>query len=102
MAFLGAATALSTAGLQVYEGQQQRKVAKTAQRETERANLQAESAAMRQQRETANELAKARRQRPDASSLLSGEKAGSSTLLTGPLGVDSSTLRLGKPSLLGL
>jgi len=85
------------------EGSQQQKRALAAQ---ERAQKDAETMAQRQMRENAEALRRANAKQPDASALLAdaqslGKRGVGSTLLTGVGGVDPSSLKLGRSSLLG-
>lgn len=92
-------------GLQISQGQEAAKQQKRALQSQEKAQDEAKAAAIRQARENDMQLNKANQKSPDISALLLGEQARksgpSSTLLTGSSGVDPSSLRLGRVSLLG-
>lgn len=93
-------------GMAIASGMRGQKEQKKALREQAAAQRAAESAAQRQLRENAEELARRNRRQPDFGSLLTQERARArkglgSTMLTGPGGVDPGQLTLGGPSLLG-
>ncbi len=102
MGFAAAALAVTSMGTSIYQAEESKKAAKKGLRETERANRQAESAALQQQRETAEELARAKRRRPEVPGQPSAAGTPGSTLLTGAKGVDPTLLNLGRENLLGL
>lgn len=93
-------------GQNIYEGQKADREQKRALRRQEKAQRDAEARAISQQRRSEQEFAKANRKQPDIGSILEGEQqaalsGASSTMLTGPGGVDPNQLRLGRRSLLG-
>lgn len=96
------ATALAVGamgGVQVYQGEQQRKLQKDANRKSqENADRMATMASEDNNRRNAKA--------PDAAAMLasatlSGKSGQSGTMLTGPAGVDPSKLLLGRSTLLG-
>lgn len=102
MSYAVAATvfaAVISAGVSYYNGQQQAKHNKQAM-------AQAQANADRQAKQAEEDMNRANQKSPDTSALLSAAqqagKAGiSGTMLTGPQGIDPSTLMLGKSTLLG-
>jgi hypothetical protein len=88
-----------TTALQVHQGEQQRKATNTA-------NDMARDSAKRTAQLTEEATNKANAKAPDTSALLAsnasaGRAGNASTMLTGPQGVDTSQLTLGKNTLLG-
>ena len=82
------------------QGQQQKKSAENASR-------QAQANADKQLAQADQETNRANQKRPDTSAILgaaqqAGKAGASGTMLTGPTGIDPSTLQLGKSTLLGM
>lgn len=97
----GALTAAVIVGTaySIYNGEQQKSAQSDAQN-------QAKDAAQKQATQADQALNRANQKSPDTAAILSGAqqsgKSGQSgTMLTGPSGVDSSSLTLGKNTLLG-
>lgn len=72
----------------------------------EKAQQQAKSNALKQEKSAEEAINRANQKSPDTMALLdaasqSGKAGASSTMLTGPLGVDPGALTLGKSTLLG-
>jgi uncharacterized protein HemX len=93
-----AAVAVS-AGVSYYNGQQQAK-------QNERAMRQAKANADKQANLAEQDMNRANQKQPDTNALLSaaqqsGRAGASGTMLTGPAGIDPSSLSLGKSTLLG-
>lgn len=99
MAVTALAAAALIAGLE--QGRSQRIAARKGLAEQQKAQEQAESAALAEARTAEQERAKANQRAPDIPSLLSSSRRPSSSLFAGPLGADQSLLQLGKPKLLG-
>lgn len=94
-----AAAAVAGAAISYQNGQQQKKAA-------EKASQQAEANALKQEKAADEAFNAANRKKPDTMAILdaasqSGKAGASSTMLTGPMGVDPSALTLGKNTLLG-
>lgn len=105
---IGIPIALAAASLdqQAHQAVRQRKQMKSAERAQASAQNQAETAAIRQEREAEMARAQVNQKAPDIVSLLGTEQAAanrnaSSTLLSGPGGLDPSRLKIGRNSLLG-
>lgn len=97
--YVTAAAMVVGVGYSIYNGEQQ----KSAQ---EDAQGQAKDAATKQAAQADQAMNKANQKTPDTSAILSqatqsGKAGASGTMLTGPTGIDSSTLTLGKSTLLG-
>lgn len=95
---VAAAVAVS-AGVSYYNGQQQAAA-------NRRAMDQAKANADRQAKQAEMEMNRANQKQPDTNALLSaaqqsGRAGASGTMLTGPAGIDPSSLSLGKSTLLG-
>lgn len=95
---------LAVAGIAAtaYSAQQSEKAA-SAQKKAQR---QAEAAAQAQATQADKEFNAANKKTPDIASMLAGNQrdamgGASSTMLTGPSGVDAKSLTLGKSTLLG-
>jgi len=92
-------------GYGIYNGQQQEGMQQQALRRQNTAQQQATAAALSNQRKSEIAQGAANQQTPDISNILyraaNGGKGLSSTMLTGPGGVDNSGLNLGKSTLLG-
>lgn len=94
-----AAAAVAGAGSSVYSADQNRKA-------TNEASDRAKENALRQEKMADEASNKANQKTPDANAIMSaaqqmGKAGASGTMLTGPSGVDASSLGLGKKSLLG-
>ena len=79
---------------------------KNASARAEEANQQAEQNAKKTADATTQATNRANQKKPDSDALLSanltaGQSGQASTMLTGPAGIDPSTLTLGKTTLLG-
>lgn len=90
----------------IYSGQQQNKNQKKSLQNQQNAQQQAEQQALSTQRKSEIAQNAANMKTPDIASILSraaqsGSTGLSSTMLTGPSGVDTSGLNLGKATLLG-
>jgi uncharacterized protein HemX len=99
-----AAAAAAGTGYAVYAGEQGRKAQKEAANRQEAAQREAATQARSQQRRSQQAMAMANRREPDVASILqSTMDAGgpTSTMLTGPMGVNPADLNLGRQSLLG-
>lgn len=95
-----AAAAVAGAVMAYNNGQEQKKAAQNA------LNM-AKSGAEKQAAQADQEFNRVNQKRPDTSAILSaaqqsGKSGVSSTMLTGPQGVDTSALKLGKSTLLGM
>lgn len=95
---VAAAVAVS-AGVSYYNGRQQAEANKKAMR-------QAKANADKQAAQAEQEMNRANQKQPDTNALLSaaqqsGRAGASGTMLTGPAGIDPSSLSLGKSTLLG-
>lgn len=104
-AIVGAVAAAGSLGYGIYNGQQQEGMQQQALRRQNTAQQQATAAALSNQRKSEIAQGAANQQTPDISNILyraaNGGKGLSSTMLTGPGGVDNSGLNLGKSTLLG-
>lgn len=94
-----AAAVVVSAGVSYYNGQQQAKQNRQAMR-------QAKANADKQATQAEQEMNRANQKQPDTNALLSaaqqsGRAGASGTMLTGPAGIDPSSLSLGKSTLLG-
>ena len=106
MAYYQAAVALAAIATTAKQGEDQKLAAKRTLQAQERAQQQATSAAIRQDRLNEQDVAKANRRKPDLLGLMSAEQSktstgSGSTLLSGPLGVSQPSLKLGRTGLLG-
>lgn len=107
-AILGAIAAVSAAGTaySIVQGQDASSQQKDAMKKQEAAQKQAAEQAQSQQRRSEMTQNAAMRRTPDTASIMerAGQAAGggpSSTMLTGPGGVDPNALSLGRNTLLG-
>ena len=94
-----AAAAVAGAAISYQNGQEQKKAA-------ERASQQAQQNADKQAADADQAMNRANQKKPDTSAILSaaqqsGKSGPSGTMVTGPQGVDPSSLSLGKTTLLG-
>jgi len=100
-----AASAAGT-GYSIYAGERANKAQKQALNEQRQAQQQAAAQAASQQRRSAQAMAAANRRQPDMLGIMAGAAEGAgggptSTMLTGPSGVSSQDLALGRQTLLG-
>ena len=98
--------AVAGAGVSLYNGQQAAAGQKKALDMQNQANADAKSAALKQEQAAEESNNKANQKSADTKSILeaagaSGKAGVSSTMLTGPSGVDLEKLQLGKNTLLG-
>lgn len=98
-AWVMAGAAVAGAAVSYQNGQEQKKAA-------ERASQQAQANAQKQEKAADEATNRANQKRADTGAALdaasqSGKAGASGTMLTGPQGVDSNTLNLGKSTLLG-
>lgn len=105
-AIVGATAAAGSAAYGVYNGRQQAGVQKKALAGQNQAQQQAEANALSSDRKSAVAQQAANQQTPNVASILQraatmGNTGLSSTMLTGPTGVNTSSLNLGKNTLLG-
>ena len=101
-----AAAVVAATAYTVYSGERQADAQKDAQRQAEEQAKKAEANAAKQAKQAEQEMNRNRVNRPDASGIMdqvaqNSRSGASSTMLTGAQGVDPSTLRLGKNTLLG-
>jgi uncharacterized protein HemX len=99
-----AVAAVAGVGYSLYAGEQGRKAQKEAANRQEAAQREAATQARSQQRRSQQAMAMANRREPNVASILqSTMDAGgpTSTMLTGPMGVNPADLNLGRQSLLG-
>jgi hypothetical protein len=105
LAIAGLAVGAVGTGYGIYSGQQQEAAQQQALKRQNTAQQQATAAALSTQRKSEIAQGAANQQTPDISNILyraaNGGKGLSSTMLTGPGGVDTSGLNLGKSTLLG-
>ncbi len=106
VAVAGAAAAAAGTGYSIYAGERADKAQKQALGEQRQAQQQAAAQAASQQRRSAQAMAAANRRQPDMGSIMAGAAEGAgggptSTMLTGPTGVNPQDLALGRSSLLG-
>lgn len=91
MAITGAVAAVAALGNSVYQGEQQRKQQIKALRSQEQAQKEATNNAMSQQRMSEEAMRKANRKTPDVNQILKDQGIqGASTMLTGPMGINTS------------
>jgi uncharacterized protein HemX len=105
-ALVGAGAAVGSTAYGVYNGQQQQGAQKKALASQNQAQQQAEANALSTERQSAVAENAANQQRPNVASILAraakmGNTGLSSTMLTGPTGVNPNNLNLGKSTLLG-
>lgn len=96
---IAAAAAVVGTGYSIYNGEQQKSAQEDAQK-------QAKDTATKQAAQADQAMNKANQKTPDTSAIMSqatqsGKAGASGTMLTGPTGIDSSSLTLGKSTLLG-
>ena len=106
IAAAAAAAAAAGTGYAVYAGERADKAQEQALGEQRQAQTQASAQAASQQRRSAQAMAAANRRQPDMGSIMAGAAEGAgggptSTMLTGPTGVNPQDLALGRSSLLG-
>jgi len=107
IAAVAAATAAAAGtGYAVYAGERASDAQKQAMNEQRQAQQQAATQAASQQRRSAQAMAAANRRQPDMLGIMAGAAEGAgggptSTMLTGPSGVSSQDLALGRQTLLG-
>lgn len=106
IAGIGAAAGVGSTIYGVMNGQAQQEAQGQSLKNQNTAQQKAEASALSTERKSATAQAAANQQTPDVASILqraatAGNGGQSSTMLTGPGGVDSSTLNLGKSTLLG-
>ncbi len=105
-AVAGAAAAAGGLGYSMYAGERADKAQKQALGEQRQAQQQAAAQAASQQRRSAQAMAAANRRQPNMGEIMAGAAEGAgggptSTMLTGPTGVNPQDLALGRSSLLG-
>lgn len=103
---IAAGVAAGSAGYGIYSGQQQQGAQKKALASQNKAQQQAQANALSTERKSAVAEGEANQQTPNVAQILAraakmGNTGLSSTMLTGPTGVDTSNLNLGKTTLLG-
>lgn len=104
MAVTAAIAAVASTGYSIYSGEQQAKQQKKSLQMQEQANKQAVATATKQEKSAEENIRAANRKQADVSAILAAAQetgGGDRTLLTGPTGVDTSQLTLGKNTLLG-
>jgi Flp pilus assembly protein TadB len=106
IAAAAAAAAAAGTGYAVYAGERADKAQKQALGEQRQAQQQASAQAASQQRRSAQRMAAANRRQPNMPEIMAGATEGAgggptSTMLTGPTGVNPQDLALGRSSLLG-
>jgi len=91
MAISGAVAAVAALGNSIYQGERQQKQQKTALRQQEQAQREATNQAISQQRMSEEAMRKANRKTPDVNQILKDQGIqGFSTMLTGPMGINTS------------
>jgi hypothetical protein len=106
IAAAAAAAAAAGTGYAVYAGERADKAQEQALGEQRQAQQQAQTQAASQQRRSAQRMAAANRRQPNMGEIMAGASEGAgggptSTMLTGPTGVNPQDLALGRSSLLG-
>jgi uncharacterized protein HemX len=107
IAAVAAATAAAAGtGYAIYSGERADEAQKQALGEQRQAQNQAAAQAASQQRRSAQAMAAANRRQPNMGEIMAGAAEGAgggptSTMLTGPTGVNPQDLALGRSSLLG-
>jgi hypothetical protein len=101
-----ATAAMAGTGYAISSGERANKAQEQALGEQRQAQNQAAAQAASQQRRSAQRMAAANRRQPNMSAIMEGAAEGagggpSSTMLTGPTGVNPMDLSLGRSSLLG-
>lgn len=105
-AIVGATAAVGSTAYGIYNGQQQQGQQKKALAQQTQAQQQAEASALSTERKSEVAQNAVNQQKPNISAILAraaqmGNQGLSSTMLTGPAGVGSGSLNLGKTTLLG-
>lgn len=105
-AIIGATAAVGTTAYGIYNGQQQQGQQKKAMAAQNTAQQEAEANALSTERQSAVAENAANQQTPNVAAILAraakmGNAGLSSTMLTGPTGVSTGNLNLGKQTLLG-
>lgn len=105
-AIVGATAAVGSTAYGIYNGQQQQGAQKKALAAQNQAQQQAEANALSTERQSAVAQNAANQQTPNVAAILAraaqmGNAGLSSAMLTGPTGVGTSGLNLGKSTLLG-
>lgn len=103
---VAAAAAAVGTGYSIYSGEQQRSAQKDALNQQREAQQKAEASAAKQEKAAEEATNRALAKTPDTNAIMSaaeqsGKGGASSTMLTGPQGVDPNALELGKKTLLG-
>jgi hypothetical protein len=102
---IGAAAGLGTLGYGIAAGESGKKAQQQALREQTQAQQEQAARAGMQQRRSEMAMAGAQRRQPNVAGIMAGaqEAAGgpTSTMLTGPMGVNPQDLNLGRSTLLG-
>jgi len=106
LAAVGTAVAAGSTGYAIYSGEQGKKAQEDAMRKQEAAQAQAAKQAQSQTRLSRQAMAAANRIEPAVGGIMqaaqeSAQGGPSSTMLTGPMGVNPQDLQLGRSSLLG-
>lgn len=106
IAAVGAAAAVGSTAYGIYSGQKQQGVQQQALKRQTTAQQQAEANALSTQRKSEVAQNEANKQTPNVAGILAraaqmGNQGLSSTMLTGPGGVNAGGLNLGKTTLLG-
>lgn len=106
IAGIGAAAAVGSTAYGIYNGQKQQATQKQALANQNQAQQQAEANALSTERKSEVAQDAANQQKPDVTAILKraatmGNAGLSSTMLTGPTGVSTGNLNLGKTTLLG-
>lgn len=106
IAGIAAGAAVAGTAYSVVAGQEAAARQKQAMRQQQQAQMQAASQARSQQRQSQEAMAMANRRQPDIGQALAAGMADqgggpAGTMLTGPAGVEPSSLMLGRQSLLG-
>jgi len=103
---LAAAATVAGTAFSVYSGMQNAEAQKKGMAMQAAAQKSAEASALKQEQSSQQAVNRANQKQPDTASILSAAQEDSkggvaSTMLTGPAGVDTSNLALGKSTLLG-
>jgi len=106
IAAIGASAAVGSTIYGIKSGQDQAEVQQQSLKNQQTAQQKAEASALSTQRQAQTAQNAANQKTPDISSILQraatvGSNGLTSTMLTGPTGVDTSSLDLGKSTLLG-
>lgn len=105
-AIVGAGAAVGSTAYGIYNGQKQQDAQKQALAQQNQAQQQAEANALSTERKSAVAQNAANQQTPNVAAILSraaamGNTGLSSTMITGPAGINPGSLSLGKTTLLG-